>query len=326
MTPHEPDALSDFSSGRTITANAADGTFQIPSVAPGIYDLFARLPIAYGWGAANPPERAATAWAIGRTTVEVRGTNVDNVVIAVNAGVDVKGRITVDGRPSVPNLRLILQSAGSEGTAADGQTSNIFDQISSYPVRVEADGSFTYPVLPPARYRFNPIVGVSAPAAAAGARGAATPALPPVPTTPLPANAYVADIRQGSVSVYDNGLVVDTQAATPLDVMVRTDGGSIDGNVLGADRKPVAAGVTVVLIPPDDRRQNSALYKTSRTDAQGHFTMNAIPPGPYKLYAWDNVKTGAWQNAEFMQQFDGRGAMVTVSPGAKATAEVALIK
>jgi len=128
------------------------------------------------------------------------------------------------------------------------------------------------------------------------------------------------------VSVYDNGLVVGAQAATPLDVMVKTDGGSIDGNVLGADRKPVAAGTIVVLIPPDDRRQNPALYKTSRTDAQGHFTMSAIPPGPYKLYAWDSVKTGAWQNVEFMQQFDGRGAMVTVSPNAKATAEVALIK
>lgn len=69
MTAHEPDALSDFSRGGAITANAADGTFQITGVAPGMYDLFARLPIAYGWGPSNPPERATGPWAIGRTTV-----------------------------------------------------------------------------------------------------------------------------------------------------------------------------------------------------------------------------------------------------------------
>jgi hypothetical protein len=88
--------------GAGITANSEDGTFEIPNVPPGIYDLFARLPIANGWGGLAPPERATTPLAFGKTSVEVRGGNVEGVTILVHQGADVKGRITVDGQPPVP--------------------------------------------------------------------------------------------------------------------------------------------------------------------------------------------------------------------------------
>ncbi|HEY2572958.1 MAG TPA: hypothetical protein VGH65_02775, partial [Verrucomicrobiaceae bacterium] len=158
-----------------------------------------------------------------------------------------------------------------------------------------------------------------------GARGQAAAAPPPV-TTPLPPSAYLADIRQDGVSVYDNDLVIGSQAAGPLDVIVKTDGGTIDGSVFGTDRKPVASGIVVVLIPPESRRQNPALYKSVRTDAQGHFVMNAVPPGAYSLFSWETVKPGAYQNADFLRQYEGRGTPVTITAGSKGSAEVTLIK
>src|SRR5205085_11896323 len=130
---------------------------------------------------------------------------------------------------------------------------------------------------PPARYRFSPLLGASAAAVVSATAGgqAVLPAIttPPVSATPLLANAYLADIRQDGVSIYDNGLVVGVQSAHPLEVIVKTDGGSIEGKVIGPDRKATAAGLTVVLVPPESRRQNSELYKTARTDDDGHFVM-----------------------------------------------------
>src|SRR5205085_10038846 len=122
------------------------------------------------------------------------------------------------------------------------------------------------------------------------------------------------------------GLVVGAQAVDPLDVIVKTDGGSIEGNVVDADRKPAGEGLYVVLIPPRSRRQNSQLYKVEFTDSRGRFTMSPIPPGVYTIFAWDNVRPDAWENAEFMVNYAGRGTSVTVSGNLKTSAEVVLTK
>jgi hypothetical protein len=155
---------------------------------------------------------------------------------------------------------------------------------------------------------------------ATSARGAAgQPAQPAAPLPPpLPATAYLADIRQGSSSVYDDGLVVGSERLTPVDVVVSTNAGSLEGNVSGAGDKP-AAGNAVVLVPAENRRQNSALYTIVRSDAQGHFTMTRLAPGRYTLYAWENVPYGAYQNAEFMSKYEGRGTSVVIEAGARAT-------
>jgi hypothetical protein len=82
----------------------------------------------------------------------------------------------------------------------------------------------------------------------------------------------------------------------------------------------------VVLVPPEGRRQNPALYRTARTDTQGHFIINTVPPGPYTLFAWESVLTGAWQNAEFLRSYADRGVPVSVSAAERANVDVGLIK
>jgi len=95
--------------------------------------------------------------------------------------------------------------------------------------------------------------------------------------------------------------------------------------VLGSDQKPVAA-MTVVLVPPDNRRQNAALYKTGRSNEQGHFTLPNVPPGRYTLYAWESVPVGAYQNAQFMERYAARGISVIVQPGVRTTTNVNVIR
>jgi hypothetical protein len=71
-----------------------------------------------------------------------------------------------------------------------------------------------------------------------------------------------------------------------------------------------------------NRRQNPALYKLARSDAEGRFSLDLVPPGSYKLFAWESVQPSAYQNAGFLEKFEDRGVNVTVSPGSRVDVTV----
>lgn len=292
----------------TVPANPDDGSFEISNVRPGSYDVIARLPAApyTDWGPGSAPQTAGNPWAFGRTHITVNGANVENVNVAVHHGYDLNGRVVLNGKPAAATIRISLLADGPAGSAGDSQSANIFAQIASFVPAIAQDGSFAIPLVPEGRYTFRIGLGESASVAS------------------LPATAYVADIRQGNISVYDNGLTVNNEPVRTIEVLINSDGGSIEGAVTALGRKP-ASGSTVVLVPEENRRQNSALYKTARADEQGRFVLNTVAPGRYKLFAWDSVPPGAHQNREFLATYEQRGVAVVVAPGARATAEIGLI-
>jgi hypothetical protein len=301
LAPRDKPALPDLLGAGVGVNAAADGTFEIQNVPPGSYDLFARLPVANGWGGLAPPERATTPLAFGRTSVEVRGGNVEGVTIVVHQGVDVKGRIAVDGQPPAANsIRFSLTPDDSATRVGEMQISNTFGQIAQYPPKVEQDGSFTIPVIPEGHYRLQ------------------------VSFTSLATTSYIADIRQGAASIFDTGVTVGTEAGNPIEVLVNTNGGTIEGNVRTTGRNPLPRA-TVVLVPPLSRRQNSALYRIVQSDAQGRFVITGVAPGSWKLFAWESVQPGAYQNPEFMKTREARGTSVTVTAGIRSNADVTLI-
>ncbi len=286
--------------GTGITADA-NGNFSIPDVPPGSYEIFARLPAApnTGWGTANPPVRATTPWALGRVSVDVHGANVDNINITVRPGFDLKGKVFVDGRPAAAGLQISLVPDDTASAINDGPGSLIYDQIGQYHPQIGSDGSFTFPLLPEGTYRFQVSFGGAESEAAA---------------IKLPANAYIADIRQESVSVYDSGVVVGNAPPNTVEVVVNTNGGSIEGTVIGNEEKP-ASGMTVVLVPPAERRTNPDLYQTVRTDESGHFAVSGIPPGQYTLFASPTIQVASFQNADFLAKHSAHGSRLEVSDG-----------
>jgi hypothetical protein len=299
------------------TLGADGGTFEFKNVPPGTYDVIARISTARGggWGPQAPPATATGPWAVGRTSIDVQNADIDNLAVVVRTGVDIKGRILLDGNPIRANARITLQPALQN--VNDGQMNSMFNQIRQYAAPIADDGGFLFPLIPEGRYRVQVALNPAAPARGVVATGTPAPA--------LAANTYLADIRQGGGSVYDNGLVVTNEPPNPIEVLLNTNAGSLEGNVVGPDQKPAGAN-TVVLVPPDNRRQNTALYRNIRSDAQGHFLLQNLPPGPYTLYAWESVPQGAYQNAQFMSKYAGRGTAVNVQTGTRTTATVNLIR
>ena len=126
-------------------------------------------------------------------------------------------------------------------------------------------------------------------------------------------DVYISDIRQSSRSVYDQGVItVARKSADPVEVILSANGGRIEGAVEAADK--TSSTVRVSLIPEGSRRDNLLLYRRAAL-VQGRFVLTDIPPGTYRLYAWEDLPAGADENSEFMSAYETRGRAVIVRAG-----------
>jgi hypothetical protein len=107
-----------------------------------------------------------------------------------------------------------------------------------------------------------------------------------------------------------------------MDVVLSTNGSAVEGRILGDKQEPVGY-VRVVLLPDGAR---GGFYKDAVSDAAGKFEINGIPPGDYKLFAWEFVEPGAWQDARFMRRYKDQGTVVRVNEGTTQTVNTILIR
>jgi hypothetical protein len=122
---------------------------------------------------------------------------------------------------------------------------------------------------------------------------------------------FVKSIAAGSVDVFHQGLIVSESGTVALDVVLSADAGSAEGVVLDADDKPLG-GITVVLVPESALRGRYDLFREVSSDQNGHFDLKSIPPGEYKLFAWEDVEPGIWQDPEFLKDQEKNGQAITI--------------
>jgi Carboxypeptidase regulatory-like domain len=107
-------------------------------------------------------------------------------------------------------------------------------------------------------------------------------------------------------------------------VIVSANGGQIDGSVQNEKSEP-AAGATVVLIPEASRRTSNYLYKRVGTDQNGHFTIKGVKPGEYKVFAWEEVENGAYQDPDFLKPLESKGEALSIKENAHESVQVKVI-
>ena len=135
----------------------------------------------------------------------------------------------------------------------------------------------------------------------------------------------ILDIQQDGKSVYDKGFTIE-ESRSPLTVILSNRCGAVQTEVLDDMQRPVKAAF-VALVPATARRQNPLLFRRSPYDAAGtrYVPIEQIPPGEYKIFAWDRIPTYAEMNPEFLVRFEDRGVPLTVEPGAILKVQVPLI-
>ncbi|HET9130233.1 MAG TPA: carboxypeptidase-like regulatory domain-containing protein, partial [Terriglobia bacterium] len=138
-----------------------------------------------------------------------------------------------------------------------------------------------------------------------------------------PPNTYVQSIRYGGQDVLRDGLHITGPTSEALEIVLNTNEGRLEGDVT-ADRQKFS-NATVVLMPSSSLRQQTNLYQTVQSNVEGHFTFENIPPGTYKVFAWEDVETFAWFDAEFMRNYENRGTEVVIREAAKEKLDLTVI-
>jgi hypothetical protein len=80
-----------------------------------------------------------------------------------------------------------------------------------------------------------------------------------------------------------------------------------------------------VLVPSSSLRRQTNLYQTVQSNAEGHFTFENLSPGTYKVFAWEDVESFAWFDADFMRNAESRGTEIVIREGSKEKMELTVI-
>jgi hypothetical protein len=114
---------------------------------------------------------------------------------------------------------------------------------------------------------------------------------------------------------------VDPRLTSTLEIVLGADGGTVTGSVVDARRQP-AANVSVTLIPDEGRRNRTDLYKTISTDAAGRFTLQAVAPGVYTVFAWEDVDPANLHDPDFIGRFEAQGRPIHVNENGTESVEL----
>jgi hypothetical protein len=253
--------------------DAATGLFTIRDVIPGSYVL------------------QAAAWpALARVPVEVTNTNVENVVVVVNAGMNIGGQFTVEGgempAPNTMRVQMRLVTNGVQnfvGYAPSAQAA--------------AGGSFLMSDVLPGQYRV---------------------------IVPPGQDFYVKSVRYDRQDALQNPIEVSSRNSDDagFEIVISRNVGQIDGVIVDSRGMPVP-GVQAVLIP--DLRNRTELYKNATTDQTGRFLMRGVTPGDYKLFAWEALENNGYFDPDVMRRSESLGKPVQVGESGQIVIEGKII-
>ena len=143
-----------------------------------------------------------------------------------------------------------------------------------------------------------------------------------VSTGNLPADYYLKTVR---VSGHDLGSNMVTAAGPheKIELVLDPNGGHIDGTVFDHDQ--LASGY-VLLVPEEANRNNSDLFRKTRSDIKGKFTLRGVPPGSYKLIAFEGFDPEELINyPDRLKEIEDRGESITISEGGKYSPVLKLV-
>ena len=108
------------------------------------------------------------------------------------------------------------------------------------------------------------------------------------------------------------------QSGEEVDVVLGDDGGLIEGTVEDADSKVPTMGAGIVVL------RDGRLTRAAGLGPDGHFRIQNIGPGDYRVYAWDNLNEVEFADQDWMKRHGGYGQSVTVAPGQTATVKLTI--
>lgn len=263
-------------------------SFQRADPATGRFTIANVRPGSYALGAFY---RDGETELYARQEIEVGSTDLEGVELALSPGTRIQGRVAVE--PGGASLKL-----DEARVSLEPQQENLgFGGFGTG--RIKEDGTFELPNLAPGRYS--------------------------VRIYRLPEGSYLKAARWGDQDVLSAGLTIQPGSGGVLELLVSPAGAQVDGIVLDAEKKP-HPGAAVVLVPDEKRRHREDLFFQQSSDQNGRYSFRGVPPGEYKVFAWDKIESGIYRDPAFLERFEDEGVKVSVKARSTAAAEVKLLR
>jgi hypothetical protein len=225
-----------------------------------------------------------------RENVEIGENDLEGVSLVLGAGVTIPGNVRWEGQPRLlqgDELSVYLQPTG---TSFVGMEAN---------ARVEANQHYTLKEVGNGEYR----VWVGG----------------------FTKDCYIKDTVYGDTHSAEGIISVSKGGGAQLEVTVSSHGARAQGAVVDKDGLP-AAGVWVVAVPDEARRNIWLLFKSQATDQYGKFDLHGLAPGMYQLFSWTGIENGEWQDPDFLKEFEKKGESLDVQDDDAKTVNLRLIE
>jgi protocatechuate 3,4-dioxygenase beta subunit len=256
--------------------------------ASGAFELRGVIPGSYTLAAILSRDRRQQT---ARMPIEVGSSNIEGVNLVFPQEIQVAGRVRTEGaagqQPAQKGVRILFEPVDGSPMVVPAQAA------------AAADGTFSMSGVVPDEYVIN--------------------------ITGLGEDTYVKSAKAGNIEIGEKSL--DLRGGTApesLDITLAANGGRVDGAVVN-DRNEPAAGATVVLIPEGARRSLRRFYKTGVSGEDGRIQLRGIPPGDYKLFAWEDIEPGAYTDPQFLEKYEARGAAVRIRENSAEALSLKLI-
>jgi Carboxypeptidase regulatory-like domain len=214
---------------------------------------------------------------------EIANADVEGLTLFVGTGVNIPGRIDWEGKPSLSGAEVTVNLEPLQGGFGWQGLGRVNDLQ-----------QFTIKEVPQGVFRLR-VMGLSK-------------------------DCYVKEVRQGETVLSDNTIRVKG-AVSPIDITVSSRGAKVGGTVTNEESLPVP-GVWVVAVPEAAERKRHERFASVNTDQYGHFELRGLAPGTYKLFSWDQVEPGAWEDEDFLKAYEDKGVTLQLVDGDAKAADL----
>ncbi len=288
-----------------------DGRFSMRAVPPGQYIVMARatttvraeVPLAAaGIGAGNPLavqgvqtiQTTQSTTVTGRASVSVDGQPLSGVLINLDPGRVLTGRVSFEGAVPPDLTRARVQVTLQQQQAPNGQF-----MPNPSPADVAPDGTFKIVGISPGRYSLR------------------------VSNTPT-GWSMRSSIVAGRDSL-DFPFEVDSEDIVGAAITMTPPGPPVElsGMMTDAQGKPVS-DYTILVFSADQRfwTPNSRRIFTQRPGTDGKYNLRGLQPGDYHIAALSDVEPGAQFDPELLKTLIVTSTRVTLGEGAKLTQDL----
>jgi|SRR5579862_5174635 len=258
-----------------------NGRFTFSGISPGRYTVTSHA------SSTGQQPASGDLWAAQDVTVD--GSDAADLLLALQPGLNVSGRIIFDGASQRPTVRL-------------GLTSETDPRISTQAATIDNDGHFSIVGVPPGQYRFDNFGQASG-------------------------NWTLRSAIVNARNVVD--LPFDLRPSEPIEGVVVTFSDrktEISGRLLDAAGRP--APEYYVMVFSADRAlwtpRSRAVRAPVRVDTTGHYLVSGLPAGDYFICALPDFDPAGWSDPSQLEQLTSVSIKITLREGESKTQDLKL--